>query len=160
MALYEPTDQLFGSDVATKFSSLTYDIAEAGKCLALERSTASVFHSVRCLEAGIRALSRCLGIPDPTHGSERTWGRLLETLKAAIDEKWPPKNLSARSSQDGRLFERAYAALAAMMNPWRNETMHLAEKYTESEARHIFEVIKGFMGVVASRCDENGEPRA
>jgi hypothetical protein len=63
--LYEPSKPRFGKNVAEKFSSIAYEIEEAGKCLALERSTAAAFHSIRSLEAGIAALSRCLQIPDP-----------------------------------------------------------------------------------------------
>jgi len=32
-----------------------------------------------------------------------------------------------------------------MQNPWRNATMHLDQKFTDEEARHIFEIVKGFM---------------
>jgi hypothetical protein len=62
--------------------------------------------------------------------------------------------------QDGKFFEEAYAALAAMRNPWRNATMHVDQKYSEEEARHLHEVIRGFMNWVAMRCDENGDPKA
>jgi hypothetical protein len=148
---YECTDPLFGQDVSDKFPSLIYEIEEAGKCYALERSTASAFHSIRCLEGGIRALSRCLQIPDPTKAHERSWAKLLGTLKAAIDKKWPTS--SDRLSGDGEFFENAYAALAAIQNPWRNATMHLDQKYTADEAKHIFDVVRGFMRKVASRCD-------
>jgi hypothetical protein len=58
----------FGENVSIKFPSLIYEINEGTKCLALGRSTASAFHSIRCLEGGIRAISRCLKIPDPTKG--------------------------------------------------------------------------------------------
>ena len=36
-------ENLFGPDVDTAFPSATYDIGEAGKCYALQRSTACVF---------------------------------------------------------------------------------------------------------------------
>ena len=72
--LYEPNEPLFGQEVTSKFPSLIYEIEEAGICYALDRSAASAFHSMRCLEGGIRALSRCLKIPDPTKASERNWG--------------------------------------------------------------------------------------
>jgi hypothetical protein len=39
-------------------------------------------------------------------------------------------------------------------------TMHLDQKYTEAEAKHVFEIVKGFMIKLASRCDENGNPKA
>ena len=157
-ALYEPNAPLFGPDVAAKFVSVAYEIEEAGKCLALERSTAAAFHAIRCLEAGIRAISRCLGIPDPTRAGDRSWFNMLNAVKGAIDRKWP--GTSTRLRGDGEFFDNAYAALAAMQNPWRNATMHLDQKYTPQEAQHVFDVVRGFMSRLASRMDENGDPKA
>lgn len=155
---YEPSEPLFGSYVWHRFPSLDYEIDESAKCLALERSTASAFHSIRCLEGGIRALSRCLGIPDPTKAADRSWFKLLKVIKDAMDRRWP--TTADRMSGDGKFFEEAYAALAAMQNPWRNATMHLDYKYSHDEAKHVFDVVGGFMRRVASRMDEDGEPRA
>jgi hypothetical protein len=155
---YDPKEPLFGAKVVQNFGSVTYEIDEAAKCLVLDRSTASAFHSIRCLEAGIRALSRCLGIPDPKQASDRNWGALLKELKSVIDKKWPGS--STRMSGDGEFFDNAYVALAAIQNPWRNATMHLDQKYTPEEARHIFEVVKGFMMKIAVRLDEDGLPLA
>jgi hypothetical protein len=62
--------------------------------------------------------------------------------------------------EDGQFFEEAYAALAAIQNPYRNATMHLDQKYTPEEARHVFEMVGGFMRKVSSRMDENGMPLA
>jgi hypothetical protein len=70
-----------GSSVATSFPSLSYEIEEAAKCLALERGTASAVHSIRGLEASIRAISRCLGIPDPIKASDRSWGKMLGKVR-------------------------------------------------------------------------------
>jgi hypothetical protein len=156
--LYEPNDPLFGVMVDKNFGSVTYEIEEAAKCLALARSTASAFHSIRCLEAVIGALSRCLGIPDPTKASDRNWGKVLGNIKDELDKRWPSS--STRLSGDGEFFDGAYAALAAMQNPWRNATMHLDQKYTEEEAKHVFEVVKGFMMKLADRMNENGAPKA
>jgi hypothetical protein len=156
--LFEQTKPLFGIAVDTQFPCLTDEIGEAGKCLALERGTAAAFHSIRCLEAGIRAMSRCLGIPDPTRASGRNWGALLKSIKDEVDRRWPGS--SSRMRGDGEFFDNAYAALAAMQNPWRNATMHLDQKYTPEEARTVFETVKGFMQKIASRCDENGLPKA
>lgn len=155
---FDPSSPLFGTDVASKFPVISYDIAEAGKCLALERSTASVFHSIRCLEAGIRAIARCLGISDPTRAADRTWGNILRAVKIEIDKRWPPALV--RTGGDDELFDNAYAALAGMQNPYRNSTMHLDQTYTLEDARYIFEVVKGFMRKIASRMDENGDPKA
>jgi hypothetical protein len=155
--MYEDKEP-FGSDVSTKFPSLAYEIEEAAKCLALGRSTASAFHSIRSLEAAIRATSRCLGIPDPTRAADRSWFKMLEAIKGELDRRWP--TTSSKMSGDGRFFEEAYAALAAMQNPYRNATMHLDQIYTEEGARDIFNVVGGFMRKMAARLDENGDPKA
>ena len=64
---YEPPEPLFGLDFETKFTSGgVYELDEAAKCMALSRDTAAVFHLMRCMEIGIRAVARSLGIPDPT----------------------------------------------------------------------------------------------
>jgi hypothetical protein len=156
--LFEPRLPLWGEDVSVKFPSIAYEIDEAAKCLALGRSTASAFHSIRSLEAEIRALSRCLGIPDPTKAADRSWFKMLNTIKDELERRWP--GTSNRTLGDGRFFEEAYAALAAMQNPYRNATMHLDQIYTEEGARDIFNAVGGFMRRIADRLDENGEPKA
>ena len=155
---YEPPEPLFGAEVQAKFPSIIYDIEESGKCTALGRFTASAFHSIRCLEAGITALSRSLGIPDPTKGSQRSWGTLLQNIKGEIDKKWPAN--TGRMSGDAQAFDEMYGALSGMQNPYRNSTMHLAATYSADEAKHIFEVVKGFMARLASRMDQDGLPKA
>lgn len=154
---YEPSSPGFGEEVAMKFPSLTFEIEQGGKCFALGLSTASAFHFIRCLEGGIAAVSRCLNIPDPTKGHERSWNKMLSKVKDRMVVKWPGSSLL---QDDARFFEEAHAALAAMQNPYRNATMHLDQKYTVEEARHIMNLVEGFMRKLAARMDENGSPLA
>jgi hypothetical protein len=147
-----------GNYVTDKFPSVAYDFEEAAKCLAFERSTASAFHSIRTLESGIKAISRCLGIPDPAKAADRNWGKMLKSVKDKIDIVWPTS--TDRMSGEGQFFEEAYGALAAVQNPWRNATMHLDQKYTLEEAKHILATVEGFMRKLAYRMDEDGNPRA
>ncbi len=44
---FQTNATLFGAEVDGKFPSAAFEIAEAGKCLALERNTAAVFHLMR-----------------------------------------------------------------------------------------------------------------
>jgi hypothetical protein len=83
-ANYFNDDNIFGDLVTHKFPSLRVEIEEAAKCLALGRGTASAFHSLRCLEAGIRAISTSLGIPEPIKGAERNWGNALKKSKKKL----------------------------------------------------------------------------
>src|SRR5271170_1621727 len=50
-------------------------------------------------------------------------------------------------------------SLDAVRVAWRNTTMHVENKYTQEEAENIFIAVKGFMKKLASRCDENGDPK-
>lgn len=154
---YSPTEPLWGRDVADKFPSIAYEIDQIGKCYACDLTTASAFHSIRAMEAGIRAMARCLGIPDPTSGRERNWGQLNEAFRAKIEALWP--RATGRIAGDARLFDRLYGSISGMQNPYRNETMHLSAKYTAPEALHIFELAKGLMTQIASRMDEEGNPK-
>lgn len=155
--LFKQSEPLFGEEVAEGFKSLTYEIDEIGKCLALGRSTAAAFHMLRCLEAAMRAISRCLSIPDPIKGSDRSWARALDKINGEIEKRWPKVT---RVNGDGALFEKYHATLVAMANPYRNATMHLEDKYTEAEARSLLELVRGYIQRVAARMDEDGNPNA
>lgn len=154
---YDPQEP-FGKDVSIKFSSLIYDIDEAHKSYALERNTASVYHSVRCLEGGIRALYRCMGIAEPTKGCQKNWHFILDEIEKAIKVKWP--SATDKMLDDYIVISGFHAALSAMKDPYRNPTMHLDSKYDSEDALYYLQMIKGFMCRVAKRMDEQGLPKA
>jgi len=158
-AYFEPTTPLFGPDVAAKFLSAVYEIDEAGKCLALSRPTASVFHLMRSIEFGVRATAKCLSIPDPIN-SRRSWGPMLNTIKNEMDRRNKATPPAWTNASDRNLFDEAHASLDAVRNTWRNATMHVENKYNEEEAEHIFVAVRGFMKKLASRMDEQGQPLA
>jgi hypothetical protein len=155
---YDAKKPLLGDAVATAFPSLSYEISEIGNCYAVDRTTASAFHSIRCLEAGIGAITRCLGIDDPTRGADRNWGNIQKRIREEMEKRWPAS--SGRMHGDARLFDDIFGALAGMQNPYRNATMHLDARYDAPEALHIYEVVKGLMTAIALRMDERGEPKA
>ena len=158
MSVLRQGQNLFGSIVAEKFISLIPEMLESSKSYAFERHTACAFHALRCLEAGIRAMARCLGIPDPTRGADRSWAIVLKAIKAEMDRRWP--NSGDRMSGDGHVFEDLHAALASMQNPWRNATMHLETSYNREDADSLIHVVKRFMSRLAARMDEDGLPLA
>ncbi len=158
MKLYQPRSPIFGEQFESKFQSVgMFELDEAAKCLSLGRPTAAVFHLMRLLETGIQAVAKCLEIPDPLKPAERNWAIILKNIKEAIDSKWP--NAAARMTDDAVLFAGLYASLDAVKNPWRNATMHVENKYTNDEAEHIMIAVKGFLMKLASRCDEDGNPK-
>lgn len=151
---YEPMKPPFGAKVETSFESMNFDISESGKCFGLGRYTACVFHLMRVLETGIRAIARCLGVPDPIKEADRNWGKMLGNINDAIKDK-----KAAMSAFDADLFNGAYIALDKVRSLWRNPTMHVGNKYTEEEAKEIWDAVSVFMRKLASRMDENGAPQ-
>ena len=73
---------------------------------------------MRAMESGLRAIARCLQVPDPVRPAERNWAIILRSIRAAIDAKWPAT--ADRASGDGQLFDDLYASLDAVKHPWRN----------------------------------------
>lgn len=152
---FEPNEPLFGKSVDEKFPSITYEIDEAGKCFALNRYTACVFHCMRAMEKGLDAVYASLAL---TKGKNPNWGGLLKEIKGEIDTR---KTTSAwKISDDANFFPEAYISIDAVRNVWRNATMHIENKYTEEEAANIFNAVKGFMQKLSSRMDEQGQPLA
>ena len=130
---YDPEIFLFGAEVEAAFSSSTEDIKEAGKCLALGRSTAAVFHLSRSMEAAVQALSGKLGITN----LDRVWGALLSDMKAKIDV-FPAGELKNRWSENHSLLYHVKQA-------WRNDVMHPKAMYTDEEALEVFQAMRSFM---------------
>ncbi len=160
--LFAPAETLMAFDgtPATGFTiaypNAAFEIEEGAKCIALGRHTASVFHCMRTLEYGIKALAKFLGIPDPIKAAERNWAIILRQICDAIDLKWPKGNRLPHS--DGAKLEGLYSHLDAVRNPWRNAVMHVESVYAPHEALHIIRCTGFFMLELAKHCDEQGNP--
>lgn len=59
---YQDDRPLFGEAVANAIPNSTVEIAEAGRCFALERWTACVFHLMRAVELALHKWSDDLGV--------------------------------------------------------------------------------------------------
>jgi hypothetical protein len=158
VSFFEEPKHLLGQDVWTKYRSAHYDIEEAGKCFALARYTASVFHLMRVVELAVNATRVCLGIPDSAKPSEKAWGKILGAIRTEKDKRNGAK--SWKSPADADFFDGAYVLLDAVKEAWRDPTMHIESKYTEDEARRVFVAMNSFMSKLASRVDETGQPLA
>lgn len=157
---YDPPSPLFGVEVHSQFPSAVYEIEEAAKCLAVGRSTAAVFHLMRVMEVGIRAVARCLGVPDPIKAVGKNWGMILKNVLAARTAKSSASPKEWLCPDDEAYFDAVYATLDAVRNAWRNTTMHVENKYTDEEAEHILIAVRSFMMKLAARMDEQGAPLA
>jgi hypothetical protein len=131
---------LFGNQVEASFPSASRDIMAAGTCYALDRNTASVMHSMRCLETPLVALADRLNVtikkPD--------WENVINDVESAIGKvNGPHAGLTWKEERDflaGAAMEFRY-----IKNAWRNHAMHAREHYDANEARSVLDHIKALM---------------
>jgi hypothetical protein len=130
---------LFDHPVSDVYPQLTFDIVEAGNCLALNRSTACVFHLMRIVETGVQLFGKKLGIP---LANEKVWQVILDQVNKHIISM--PEKPAAKKRQKERYADVA-GHLYNVKVAWRNPLMHPKRTYTPEEAEHLFISVKAFM---------------
>jgi hypothetical protein len=121
----------FGEAVAKKFKGAGADIHNAGNCLALAQPTACVFHLMRAMELVVRQLSKRLKV---TITPQATWRQMTGQMDDKI--KKMPENTDKLKHKRNE-WEAARANLHLVGSVWRNNTMHPAVSYTQSQARDV-----------------------
>jgi HEPN domain-containing protein len=135
---YNPAQPLFGQIVLDTFPNAAEDIDEGGKCYALGRYTAVIFHLMRALEISLHALANKLGATVTNkHGDFLPWGVLLANIGEKIDQM-PRGDEKADWSE-------AHALLHHVNQAWRTGTMHPKQTYTQEQAEDIIDAVKSFM---------------
>jgi hypothetical protein len=134
----------FGERVSLKFPKAIEDIAEGAKCLALQRSTAAVFHLMRAMEIGVRTLGRKLKVS--INVEVETWYQIMEHVDGAI-RKLPAKTAKDKSRK--AKLAAASANLNAVRIAQRNEVMHPKQTYTREEAHEVYRATRLFMDHLA-----------
>ena len=144
---------LWGEEVGHSFPSAAHDLEEAGKCLALDRSTACVFHLMRIMELGLRLLSESLNDPRLDPKRNPSWDTILKKCREELDK--PLHERAPEWRADEPFFSGAAARLLAVKDAWRNPTMHVGNsKYTEGEALDVFNHVAAFMRHLATKLKE------
>ena len=136
---YRQPAPLFDSKVENKFPQMSEDISEAGKCLALCRPTACVFHLMRIMEIALQHFGTAVGV---TLVDEKVWQVILDQINAAI------KKMDAKQPKT-KAYTAAASHLYNVKVAWRNEVMHPKQTYTLEEAKKVFDNVKTFTGDLA-----------
>jgi hypothetical protein len=139
----------FGFVEQKTFQEAHRDIEEAGKCLAFDRGTASVFHLMRVMEVGLRALGRSLADETLNPKTNPTWEKILRRCDEELR-----KPLSSRSPEwraDEQFFSTATANLRAVKDAWRNPSIHVELSYDPETAVDIWNAVRAFMRHLATK---------
>jgi len=146
LSAYQAKEFLFGEIVVDSFPSAGYDIDEAGKCYALSRSTACVFHLMRVVEIGLRALCAALNVELSPNVN---WLAILNTKLAPAIDHLPNNNETERERRkDMQLIHTHFHAIRLAL---RNDTMHPKATYTDEEAGEVLRHVETFMKHLAER---------
>jgi hypothetical protein len=163
---YLENSNFIGDFIAEAFPNAEADAREAGNCLAAECNTAAVFHLMRVVEWGLRALCVDLGMKQvkskikksgrivytPIEYSE--WERLLDGLQERVDTKLKALKRGSRKQELQQFYYPVLQDLRGIRDAWRNHVMHARDEYTREDATAILGHVKRLMGTLATRISE------
>jgi HEPN domain-containing protein len=160
---YDPKreKQLFGPEVFTNFPSTQHDVGEAGNCYSTGRYTACVFHCMRILEKGLRALvhelnsKHAAGLKFGKPVDEANWGPLIGEIQIALESPKRQKRLNPIPDKDQMgFYSRLSLEFEYFKNAWRDDVAHSRSSYDESEAKSVMNHVEAFMKQIAKRLTE------
>ena len=150
-------EELFGQKVNDNFGSAIRDIKEAGKCFALRRYTACVFHLMRVVEIGLRALAKDRRVTfTKTKNAPlelRELKEMFEGLENAEKQIQGYPKTAAREAQFA-FYHSAMNDLRAFKNLYRSRTMHAREFYDREQAYKAMIRVASFMKTLSDRISE------
>jgi len=137
------------------FPDIQWDVYAATDCYALQHHTASVFHSMRVAEIGLRALARERRIKLPKSKAVE-WATWQEIIKALDDEiKLIAGTWKIGKAKDAALafYSGARADVNGFKDEYRNLVMHVRADYDEFQALRALTLVREFMKRIADRID-------
>jgi hypothetical protein len=142
-------EALLGGGVRNFFTEAAEDIRAAGNCLAVDCSTAAVFHLMRAAEFGLRRIARKLRVRLTHSGSRQPlefadWEKVITGVKNSISKA---RTIPPGPKRQARL--ETYSDLADnctyMKDIWRNNVSHARKGYNSAEATGVMERVRDFM---------------
>jgi hypothetical protein len=163
---YLDQDALFGDHVKASFPSAVFDIHESGNCIAAECPTAAVFHLMRSIEWGLRALGTDLGIRRLRSRNKKTgkvkytplpwaqWEDIINQIKTRIAARIIRVQRGPKKQECQEFYNPAVDNIERFKDAYRNHVMHNRREYSRSEAFAIFDQVQHFMTRLATRLSE------
>src|SRR2546425_11312744 len=126
---------LFGESVAAGYPSAVFEVAEAGRCLALERYPASIFHLMRVAEVALKVIARKFPNFQLHH---RSWEFIIDEILDRVD---------AMPNDAEKKIELREAALhlREIKHLWRNPGIHVGEDFSPERTQSVYNSVRAFM---------------
>lgn len=150
---YYEKEDIVSDLVKFGFPSVAGELSNAATCFALDQFTASVFHSMRAAEIGVRALATSLKV-ELKHSIELTeWG----VLQGEIDKKIRDISQKPRTTErdeDQKFYSEAAAQLRYFKDGWRIRVAHARATFNEGQAQTALDHTCAFFETIAQRLKE------
>lgn len=155
-------ENLLGTSVAKAFPESISDIKESGNCILAECSTAAVFHLMRVVEWGLRALCKDVGLLKVKRTNKKTkkstyvpipytdWETMLNQLQDRVDIKIDGMKRGLQKQRRQEFYYPDLQDIRAIRDAWRNHVMHTRAEYTLADTNAILGHVKRLMESLAT----------
>ena len=139
------------------FPSIKPEVFSAIDCYTLGHNTASVFHSMRVAEHGLRAIAKERKVRLPKN-KQIEWATWQDIIKAINSEIAVIGGKKAGAAKDAALefYSGARADLNGFKDEYRNLVMHVRATYDEHQALRALTKVHAFMERLAAKIDHKG----
>lgn len=163
---YVDNPALFGQAVPDAFPSAMPDLIQAGNCLAADCNTAAVFHLMRGVEWGLRALCANVGIKRVKSKIKKSgritytpieyteWEKILDELQEHVDAKLKTLKRGTTKQELQGFYYPALQDIRGIRDAWRNHVMHTRAEYTGPDADAILSHVKRLLSTLATKVKE------
>jgi hypothetical protein len=147
--MYQKPDKDWES-VGSRFYKVKYNIEESGKCFALERYGASVFHVLQVAEYGVIQIAELMEVG----GDKPGWAQ-LKKLQTLIAEPYPKR--SPLAQKHSQFLEDVLHLAVIVKDNWRHKLDHVDNQivwvdtdFSPLVAGEIISATRAFMRKLAS----------
>src|SRR5271165_1539626 len=147
-------DDILSENARPKYPSPYREMRESGCCISCGLWTASVFHSMRAAEIGVKGLGNKLGVAFPDKPIELAeWHQILDQSDSKIKAIGQlPKSI--QRDEDQLFYSTAAAQFRYFKDGWRVRVAHGRAIYVEAEAIKLLDHTRDFFETLSLRLSE------
>jgi hypothetical protein len=157
---YINNEAMLGEDVKKAFPSASDDLKEAGNCIAVDCGTAAVFHLMRAVEWGMRALCADLGVLTvprkkatiPIEFSE--WDKILDQVYPAVSAKIDALPPGTQKQELQEFYFPLLLDIRGFKDAFRNHVMHTRQTYSQKAADDVLDYVRRFFTLLSTKISE------
>jgi len=147
--MYLNPNDWFGVAPLARFE-IGRDVRDACQCYAFAQWTATVFHSMRILEHGLRWLAGQVGHTLMGSIELDNWKNIIDQIEKQVRamEQLPK---TPQKAQDTQFCSEAALHFRLLKDAWRNYVAHAHADYDQQDATKVLVNVRDFMNHLASR---------